>query len=215
MINGIQKQTVENFLELSQNKKIVLWGFIIDSVQKAISEYTNIDCIIDSDSERWGMKFESLTIYPPEHLYALNPDKYIILITSGTGSVYSITKTIKAIDDFVIFYFCVISDKFFCHFSNQLYDNLGKIREVEKALADDMSKKIYREVVLRRIMGATGEFSSLKVRDNPQYIFPPMFSNMSNDEIFIDCGGYTGDSVEKFVSAFGNRIRKIYSFECF
>lgn len=215
MINGICRQTVENFKKISNGKKIVLWGAVNESVQQAISQYTNIDCIIDSDSERWGMKFESLTIYPPEHLYALSSQKYIVLITAGTRSVYSITRTIKAVDDFDIFYFNAISDKFLCHFSNRLYDNLEKIREVEKALSDDMSRKVYREVVLRRIMGATWEFSNLKVTNSPQYIYTPMFENMGSNEIFIDCGGYTGDSIEKFVLTFGNKVRKIYSFECF
>lgn len=80
-------------------------------------------------------------------------------------------------------------------------------------LSDDRSRKIYREVVYRRLMGATGEFNSLKTRDNPQYIFLPMFRDLS-DEVIIDCGGYIGDSVEKFVAAFGNHVRKVYSFEC-
>lgn len=215
MFNGIHKQTVENFIELSANKKIVLWGFVEDTIQKAFAQFSNLDCIIDTDSERWGLKYRSLVIYPPEHLYALSPETHIVLVTSKSGIAYSVTKAIEAIDDFDIFYFNVISDKFFCHFSNQLYNNLEKIKSVEKILEDDRSKKIYREVVYRRIMGATGEFNNLKTRDNPQYIFLPMFRNLSDDEIFIDCGGYIGDSVEKFVISFGNKVKKVYSFECF
>lgn len=215
MFYGIRKQTAENFLELSKNKRIVLWGFVSDTIRNAVSQYGEPECIIDSDSERWGTRFGSLVIYPPEHLYALSPETHIVLVTAKSASAYSTTKAIEAIDDFDIFYFNAISDKFFCHFSNQLYDNRDKIEKTEKMLSDDRSKKVYREVVRRRIMGATGEFNSLKTRDNPQYIFLPMFKQLTNDEIFVDCGGYTGDSVEKFVTAFGNNVRKIYSFECF
>lgn len=38
---------------------------------------------------------------------------------------------------------------------------------MEAALYDDRSKKIYREVVRRRIIGATGEYNKLKQEDRP------------------------------------------------
>lgn len=215
MFKNVYKQTTENFHKLAQNKKVVLWGAVKKNVKKAVSEIKNLYCVIDSNSEFWGTKCESLNVYPPEHLYSLNPETHIVLVTAGTGSVFTITKEIKLVDDFEVFYFNVLSDKFFGYFSNQLYDNLLKIKNVENNLSDDMSKKIYRQCVYRRIMGATGEFRELKVADNPQYIFRPMFRKMEDDEIFIDCGGYIGDSVEKLVIAFGNNVKKIYSFECF
>ena len=215
MFKNICKQTIENFNEVAGNKKIVLWGAVDKNIKRAVFQFNNIDCIIDSDSEKWGMKCESICVYPTEHLYALSPDTHVVLITAGTVSAYSITRMIKSVEDFDIFYLDVVTDKFFCYFSNQLYDNLSKIKMVENSLADDMSKKIYRECVYRRIIGATGEFRTLKVQTNPQYIFPPMFEKLNNNEIFVDCGGYIGDSVEKLVAAFGNNIEKIYSFECF
>lgn len=214
MFKDICKQTDENLKRLSKNKKIVIWGFVREKIEQIMTQYSNFECIVDSDSERWGIRFESLEVYPPEHLYALDSETHIVLIASGTGTLYSVTRAIKMVDDFSVFYFSAISDKFFNYFSNQLYENLEKINNVEKMLADDRSRKIYREVVRRRIMGATGEFKSLKINDNPQYIFPPMFQGMGNDEVFLDCGGYIGDSVEKFVTAFGNKVKKIYSFEC-
>lgn len=215
MLKSVCKQTAEKLSEMSQNKMIVLWGAVTKSVKEVVEQYDNLDCIIDSDSEKWNTKCESLNIYPPEHLYALSPATHIILVTARTSNVYSITKIIKSVDNFDVFYINVISNNFFCHFSNQLYDNLSKIKHVENNLSDDMSKKIYRECVYRRIIGATSEFKGLKVPNNPQYIFLPMFKKMSNNEIFIDCGGYIGDSIEKLVNAFGNNIKKIYSFECF
>ena len=89
------------------------------------------------------------------------------------------------------------------------------IEKMEAALYDDRSKKIYREVVRRRIIGATGEYNKLKTRIDPQYLYQDMYKNVSGNEIIVDCGGYIGDSVEKFVLAFGNKVKKIYSFECF
>lgn len=214
MVDGICRQTTENFLERTKDKKIVLWGAVETNVKKVISLFDNLECIIDSDSERWELKCEGLTIYSPEHLYALNPDTHVILVTSRSANVFSITKAIKEVDNFDIFYLNVITDKFFCFFSKELYDNYERIQNVEKILYDDRSRKVYREVVRRRIIGATGEFNNLKTRTDPQYIFRHMYT-IVDDEVIIDCGGYIGDSVEKFVLAFGNSVKKIYSFECF
>lgn len=191
----------------------MLWGFYETAVLKALSQYIDIECIIDGDSETWGLSCGGVRIFPAEHLYALSPETHIVLYTGRPGSAYSATRAILAVDDFDIFYYNVVSDKFFCFFSGELFDHLDRIRNVENMLSDDRSRKIYREVVYRRLMGATGEFNSLKTRDNPQYIFLPMFRDLS-DEVIIDCGGYIGDSVEKFVAAFGNHVRKVYSFEC-
>lgn len=79
---------------------------------------------------------------------------------------------------------------------------------MEAALYDDRSKKIYREVVRRRIIGATGEYNKLKTRIDPQYLYQDMYKNVTGNEIIVDCGGYIGDSVEKFVLAFGNKVKK-------
>lgn len=211
----ICKQTKENLLNLSKNKKIVIWGADSKVVESVLEQYVNVVCIIDPDSERWGETLcGKLRVYAPVHLYALDPEQCVILITTSTNS-YTMTKVIKSVGDFEIFYYGAVADKFFNHFSNVLYENFERITKVSESLEDDYSKKIYRECVCRRIMGATFGYNDLKIREHQQYIYWPMFRDVSEGEIFIDCGGYVGDSVEKFVRAFGNKISKIYSFECF
>lgn len=211
----ICKQTVENLLNTSKTKEIVIWGADSKAVEKVLEQYTNVACIIEPDSERWGETLcGKLRVYAPVHLYALDPEKYLIFIINSANS-YAMTKVIKTVGNFDIFYYSVVADKFFNHFSNVLYDNFEKIVKVAENLNDDYSKKIYMECVCRRIMGATSGYNDLKLREYQQYIFGPMFQDVKNGEIVIDCGGYVGDSVEKFVRAFGNKISKIYSFECF
>ena len=177
MIEGISKQTIENFNRMSENRKIVLVGLVNENVKKAMSLFDNIECIIDGDTERCGLRQEGLPIYSYEHLYALSPDTHIILVTARTGGVYSVTNAVKEIDTFNIFYLNVIADKFFGFFSNELYDNYDKIRKIEAVLYDDRSKKIYREVVRRRVIGATGEYNKLKTRIDPQYLYQDMYKN--------------------------------------
>jgi FkbM family methyltransferase len=42
--------------------------------------------------------------------------------------------------------------------------------------------------------------------------FPGLFS-MSADECFVDCGSYTGDTIQSFISQLDNRFRKVIAFE--
>lgn len=112
MIEGISKQTIENFNRMSENRKIVLVGLVNENVKKAMSLFDNIECIIDGDTERCGLRYEGLPIYSYEHLYALSPDTHIILVTARTGGVYSVTNAVKEVDTFNIFYLNVIADKF-------------------------------------------------------------------------------------------------------
>lgn len=144
MFSDISRQDPEYFSAASRNKKIVLWGYFETSVLKAISQYADIDCIIDNDSELWGMKCCGVKVYPAEHLYALRPQTHVVLYTGRPGAAYSSTRAILAVDDFEIYYYNVISDKFFRYFSGELFDNLDRIKNVEMMLSDDRSKRIYR-----------------------------------------------------------------------
>lgn len=144
MFSGSSRQDPEHFSAASRNKKIVLWGYFETSVLKAISQYADIDCIIDNDSELWGMKCCGVKVYPAEHLYALRPQTHVVLYTGRPGAAYSSTRAILAVDDFEIYYYNVISDKFFRYFSGELFDNLDRIKNVEIMLSDDRSKRIYR-----------------------------------------------------------------------
>ena len=56
MIEGISKQTIENFNRMSENRKIVLVGLVNENVKKAVSLFDNIECIIDGDAERCGLR---------------------------------------------------------------------------------------------------------------------------------------------------------------
>lgn len=42
MIEGISKQTIENFNRMSENRKIVLVGLVNENVKKALSLFDNI-----------------------------------------------------------------------------------------------------------------------------------------------------------------------------
>jgi FkbM family methyltransferase len=46
----------------------------------------------------------------------------------------------------------------------------------------------------------------------PQYFDPGLIS-LNNDEVFLDCGAYTGDTMTQFVHATSGIYKKVYAFE--
>lgn len=206
------KQTLEMFETVSQDREVILFGRS-PLAKDAIQKFGRVKYLCDNNYELWGEAVLGVEICSPLRLYSENPDKVVILVTAGADYVYAITKQIQDMDQFDIFYYNVIENEFLCEISEELFDNYKKIKEVELLLSDHRSMRILREIVHRRMIGSNAEYGDLTITGEQQYLFPPMYKKINECEIILDCGAYTGDTVEKFVRFFGNRVRKIYSFE--
>ena len=89
-------------------------------------------------------------------------------------------------------------------------ENAGSVNNVIKHLADEKSKQIYKQMVRYRC--------SLLKKDHPKFsmynqYFPKDIIKLSDKEVFIDCGAYTGDTVNKFIKFTKNKYKKIVAFE--
>ena len=56
------------------------------------------------------------------------------------------------------------------------------------------------------------DFDALLPVDQDIY-FPPGLFRLSEDEVFIDCGAYDGDTIRDLLDASGGRFRRVYAFE--
>ena len=99
-------------------------------------------------------------------------------------------------------YYYVLSD---------LKENLIHYQWLEKKLADDRSKEVYLNLLRFRILP---NFDFLKMaydKDHDQY-FDHKIVQCDENEIFVDCGGYIGDTVESFINNY-KLFNKIYTYE--
>lgn len=212
MFNDLNKQTYDELIKKSAGKQIILWGRCKERVLKALEKFGNVTYIVDTDCEKWGGAYRGYRVYSTAKLYSENPEDTIILVTAGPKYCYEITNEIKKIDNFPIFYFHVLEEEWFNTISNELFDNLDKIRSCIQGMNDDLSKKILAETVKRRIIGCNNEFSDLKIAGEQQYLYPVIFEKHS-EEVIVDCGAYIGDTAKRFVEKFGNKVKRIYSYE--
>ena len=83
-------------------------------------------------------------------------------------------------------------------------------RDIFDLLSDNLSKRSLVAFLENKMYGNSHALSTL--RESHQY-FGLDFMPLSSEEILVDCGAFTGDSVRWFVEAVGGQYAKIYAWE--
>ncbi len=83
------------------------------------------------------------------------------------------------------------------------------IKEIKRYLADERSKEIYEKLIKFR--------STYDMRIHPEWSLEDIYFvkgiiSLSTEEIFIDCGAFDGDSIEKFINK-QKEFKSIVAFE--
>lgn len=90
--------------------------------------------------------------------------------------------------------------------------NADKILAVFDMLEDDFSKATYANMILFR-MGKIEQDKELIRPSTTQYFDLPLFANPDGNEVFVDCGAYVGDTIEKYLMIKCGCFKKIVAFE--
>ncbi len=89
-------------------------------------------------------------------------------------------------------------------------EHFDRLERVYHLLADEQSKKAFRDVVAFKI---TGDISLLKGCETPAHEAYECILKTSCDEIYVDLGAYTGDTVRELLSHTEGRYSRIYAVE--
>jgi FkbM family methyltransferase len=99
---------------------------------------------------------------------------------------------------------------FVASFRSDYVQNEGKWRFVESFLADKLSLSVLNSLMLYRLTGDYSHMTGFSVRFNEQYFDPVV--RLSDEEVFVDCGGFDGDTILEFCSR-NPKYKQIYMFE--
>jgi FkbM family methyltransferase len=91
-----------------------------------------------------------------------------------------------------------------------LLANAGRWRELELRLRDEASRRVLESIVLYRMTGDYGHMSGFSVRFDEQYFDP--ITRIADSRVFVDCGGYDGDTVRGYVGRVRD-YKRVYMFE--
>ena len=86
--------------------------------------------------------------------------------------------------------------------------NQSKIAKILHHLANADSQKIFADVISCRIHKTAPKWCC----KGPQY-FPRDIFKLGPQEVFVDCGAYTGDTILNFLAACNHRYKQIVAFE--
>lgn len=76
---------------------------------------------------------------------------------------------------------------------------------------DDESRDVLCNFINTKLTGNPNYIS--KVSNHNDVYFPPEILELEDNEIFVDCGAFTGDTVISFIQQCKNKYHKIYAFE--
>ena len=159
----------------------------------------NIEAFIDGNPQKIGTTFLNKPVISLKDCLE-KYEKPLIFINAGTP------KTIKEVSNILnlknVDY--EILDKYI--FS----ENKDKILKVYNFLEDDLSKETYANLILARMNEANLNYSLVK---DDQYFDLPEFRQNDPNEIFVDCGAYVGDTIEKYLFIKQGIFKQIYAFE--
>lgn len=211
-------------LKLKNSKKnIVIFGAGRDSVDVVNflqSNSINIDYVIDNSVNKNGKNFRSVNRkisgkasnikikYPKELLSDYNnSDDYIILITALEHYIDMVNQVKELGFNNIIFPYKYLWGGY--QYSNEKVEIIDIVSEM---LEDDVSKCAFNHYVKGVQTVDVKEFRIAKSYSSSKSYVTPDFFKFTENEVFVDCGAYTGDTIEKFIAYVG-KYKKIFGFE--
>ncbi len=89
-------------------------------------------------------------------------------------------------------------------------EHAAELEEVYESLADDLSREVFSDVINFRISGKPEYLKKITTPKSEVYtdIIKPQ-----GDEVYVDLGAYTGDTIAELLEFTGGKYEKIYALE--
>lgn len=152
----------------------------------------------DNSSEYWGKSLYGKQVISPDELEKRS--NIIVLICSPQKEVIqSVGQQLKKMG---IEYYSIAEAVF------KLYRR--EVMSCYDLLEDQFSKDTYAHIICCYLANEMPE--SCYVQTDEEYFWPKQFKMLRN-ETFIDCGAFTGDTIEKYIWAKNGCFKSILAFE--
>lgn len=187
-----------------KDKNIYIWGtgntaeLYREGMHRLEKEGMQIKGYCDNDPNKWGQTFDGKQIISPKDLEKVTGR--CVLICSPQGCV--VTAVGKQLDTLKTQWYHIDEVIFKMH--------KDCVMACYDLLDDEESKNVYAEVIESRMEGRRPDLSIL---DKNQYFALRPFMGKNPKEVYVDCGAFVGDSVEKFIWERDGGFQKIIAFE--
>lgn len=224
-----------------KSSNIVIWGTgaygkWLLSFMTLLGTNKKVCCFCDSFHDDSKLDYiENIPVYSPSKcaslfhsaVFIIASDYYEEILNSISKSSYS------DIDTFVLDYDNKMLEKQLIYYTNPpdpkrvvgfnytwfpIYEKAQKSRELKKMLDyidANLADQESRDIIHNRCNTfLTGDLTYIDRNViNRHTYFSQEFYSISKDEILFDCGAFTGDTIEDFVSFTNKKYKKIVAFE--
>lgn len=197
----IKEIVVENIKRLLNDSNCVLFGagLIGESVYSFISENIGsgddkIRCFVDNNPLKWGTNYMGKPVLSADEVFSSYNGEAVI-ISCGTGDAIMAQLSKYDIPDEKIYIPDITAiredDIEFIernlNYFNLLYDEL----------ADEKSKEVLASILNYKLIHDTSYIQKIADKEENQY-FDDELIKFTQDDVFLDCGGYIGDTIESY-----------------
>lgn len=203
-----EKEPIKEFLDRCKGKKCYLFGAggigrSVLELRKEILSNIQIEGFLDNDVNKWGTHFQGYLVSGVDILKKIDEDSYVVLITSYSAE--DIKAQLKRFGVKNIFNARTLWGV------GRTYttDEIEKIEQVKGLLADEKSRKNIEKIMTYRNAGISDWHDLYE----PEQYFPKDVIKLGEAEVFVDCGAFTGDTVQEFIRQCNGVYQKIYAFE--
>lgn len=213
MQKDYKSDTWRKFNEALKNRK--LWIFGAPGAQRIIQElekYGNpweIAGIIDNDKRKWGSVRGVIPVSNPNILQNEDTEKTVVLISGmHTGEIGRQLEQMQIHNYYSEFW--MSSEIKDCY---KFETDTDKINLVKGFLSDQHSKDVLDAIVEKRKIGFM-DYTDINEWSETEYFLEEFWRpDKCGKEVFVDGGGYTGDTIEEFINWTKGNYQRVYSFE--
>lgn len=193
-------KSLENKIDISNRNVLVFGAGNTSFLYQFCFDYENIDikAFIDNDPSKKGKHCLGKKILSFDEVN--NYDNPVILISTTNENTLKEIKELLVKNNFE----CFVVDEYV------FTKNSDKVMEVFDLFDDYKSREVYADMILAR-MGKKS--MNLDLISSNQYFGINEFTKRRNDEIFVDCGAYVGDTIEDYIKIKEGVFGKLYAFE--
>ncbi|MDR1371650.1 MAG: FkbM family methyltransferase [Dysgonamonadaceae bacterium] len=201
--NDVSTNLIKNFL-LDKNK------LKVDHIVASKNYQTPDTSLVPQacGTSRWNKQVEQINEVLAKYKEVNLIFAFFINSLNDTQDLYEeLSQNPKIINCFAFEYSCLEFD--FPDYHEELKKHSSEIEEFYSQLEDDLSRRTLVEFINTKISGSQGKF--FRLTRGEQYF--PSFLHLSDQEVFVDCGAYDGDTIISFLKHTDGKYKKIYAFE--
>lgn len=204
-------------------KKVIIWGtaekgnLVFKLFEKFSKEYQILN-YADNNPNKWGEEKNGLKILSPNDVKQLAIEDESILITIGTENLAIRQQLISyGIKEERIDIKGLGIAKDYFKFAQKtpfeiIQENYNEFKFVYNNLEDELSKQVFTGVLNMKISLDNKYIEGLASPEKEQY-FARDLIQMKENEIFVDCGSFNGDTLAAFLLNTNKKFEGYIAFE--